>query len=133
LLLENEKETDKLFRETGLYLKGLKASGMPPIFYDSREIHLQFGKWVDGFNDYIYWLTMKFLKSVYFGEQYDSESLRPIIADNLRLSKLYLDIRERFASADARIRGISEGGLRGHLASVAEAIKAVESHRPKSH
>ena len=113
-------------QDTGLYIEGLTECGLIPEVYDRRAVQEQIGKWVDGFNDYIYWLAMRFTS---LGEKYEVEPLLPLVEQNLALSKDYFGIRKLFIKDDVAQRGISAAALRGHLCSVLKAIRTVECGR----
>jgi hypothetical protein len=125
---KEDTNIERVFKDTGLYLKGLKACGLDRIFHDLRTVRLERAQWLDSFNDYIYWMAMRFTsKFTYFSEKHESKPMESLIEQNLALAKEYLRMRTLFLRRDIEERGLPEGSVRAHLAAVSEAIRAVET------
>jgi len=101
--------TSTAFRDTGVYLKGLKASGITGSFYNKVIIRHETGKWLDAFNDYLYWLAYQLTDR----EMVRMSLVRPLVQQNLDLARLYV----RFGMLDRR------KDFAGHLRVVAAAVQ----------
>jgi hypothetical protein len=50
---------DKLDSDFALFLKAVKAAGIPEELLDKSEAHVRLFKWLDQFNDALYWLAYR--------------------------------------------------------------------------
>jgi FRG domain len=87
----------KLDKDLTLFLKAVKAAGIPKGLIDQSKVQLRLAKWLDQFNDQIYWLAYRFDDS----NKGDEELLEPrfvnrVVKHNVTLAKLYVEIGRQF-------------------------------------
>jgi hypothetical protein len=101
--------TDRAIRDTAVYLNGLRASGITGSFYNKAIIQREIARWMDAFNDYLYWLAYQLTDR----EIIAMSRVRPLVQQNLDLARLYV----RFGMTDKR------QDFAGHLRVVAAAVE----------
>jgi hypothetical protein len=101
------------FRDTGVYLRGLQASGITGSFYNKPVIQHELGRWLDAFNDYLYWLCFRLTPD---REYLAAAAIRPMLRQNLDLARMYVTV------------GIQSKrkGFAGHARMVAAVLEQLE-------
>ncbi|SRR5579871_48329 len=81
-----------LTKEFALFLKAVKSASIPTSRLDPEQIRLSLYKWLDQFNDLIYWLAYRFDDSNKGNQEVpEPQDVSRVVRHNPELARLYVD------------------------------------------
>ena len=81
-----------LTKEFALFLKAVKSAGIPASQIDHKKITLSFYRWLDQFNDLLYWLAYRFDDSNKGNEEVlEAQYVSRVVKHNAELARVYVD------------------------------------------
>ena len=86
-----------LDKDFTLFLKAIKAAGIPANQVDRKKITRSYQKWLDQFNDLLYWLAFRFDDSNEGNEELlEPQYVSRVVKHNPGLARLYVEECRRF-------------------------------------
>lgn len=81
----------ELNEDFALFLKGVKSAGIPIERLDHAKIHEAYAKWLDQFNDLLYWLAYRFDDSNKGSEELlEPQHVKILVEHNVELARQYV-------------------------------------------
>jgi len=81
-----------LTKEFALFIKAAKIAGIPTNQVDRKKIQLSFYRWLDQFNDLLYWLAYRFDDRNKGNEELlEPQYVSRVVKHNPELARLYVD------------------------------------------